>query len=130
MTDVDRTLAVSGRSGTAVVEEAAVGPDRFRIMTTALVGGRGALQVAVDTGHRGTDARLRQMAHLLAERIAFAHEGGKVLRRLGLPLTRCLECGETGPIESRAFFAVAWEEAHVCVAVRIDSEERLLDLAG
>ena len=43
---------------------------------------------------------------------------------------RCLECGETGPIESSAFFAMTWEEAHVCVAVRIDSEQVSLDLAG
>jgi hypothetical protein len=35
---------------------------------------------------------------------------------------RCLDCGETGPIETSAFFAMAWEEAHVCMAVRIDSE--------
>ncbi len=35
---------------------------------------------------------------------------------------RCLDCGETGPIESSAFWAMAWEEAHVCVAARIDSE--------
>lgn len=43
---------------------------------------------------------------------------------------RCLECGETGPIESSAFFAMAWDEAHVCVAIRIDSESAELDLAG
>ena len=43
---------------------------------------------------------------------------------------RCLDCGETGPIESSAFFAMAWEEAHVCVAVRIDSETAELELAG
>jgi hypothetical protein len=43
---------------------------------------------------------------------------------------RCLDCGETGPIESSAFFAMAWEEAHVCVAVRIDSEEVELAAAG
>ena len=35
---------------------------------------------------------------------------------------RCLECGETGPIESSAFFAMAWEEAHACVAIRIDAD--------
>lgn len=35
---------------------------------------------------------------------------------------RCIDCGETGPIESSAFWAMAWEEAHVCVAARIDSE--------
>lgn len=39
---------------------------------------------------------------------------------------RCLDCGETGPIESSAFWAMAWEEAHVCVAARIDSESRQL----
>jgi hypothetical protein len=43
---------------------------------------------------------------------------------------RCLDCGETGPIESSAFFAMAWEEGHVCVAVRIDSEEVELACAG
>jgi len=35
---------------------------------------------------------------------------------------RCRGCGETGPIESSAFFAMAWEESHACVAVRIDTE--------
>ncbi|MCS0499123.1 hypothetical protein [Protaetiibacter mangrovi] len=35
---------------------------------------------------------------------------------------RCLDCGETGPIESSAFWAMSWEEAHVCVAARIDGE--------
>ena len=35
---------------------------------------------------------------------------------------RCLECGETGPIESSAFFAMAWDEAHACAAIRIDSD--------
>jgi hypothetical protein len=43
---------------------------------------------------------------------------------------RCLECGEVGPIESSAFFAMAWEESHVCVAVRIDSEDRELQAAS
>lgn len=41
---------------------------------------------------------------------------------------RCLECGETGPIESSAFFAMAWEEAHACVAIRIDQDAARLDL--
>ena len=35
---------------------------------------------------------------------------------------RCTDCGETGPIESSAFWAMAWDEAHVCVAVRIDAK--------
>ena len=43
---------------------------------------------------------------------------------------RCLDCGETGPIESSAFWAMAWEEAHVCVAVRIDSETAELAAAS
>ena len=42
---------------------------------------------------------------------------------------RCLECGETGPIESSAFCAMAWEEAHVCVAVRVDTEAADLAVA-
>jgi hypothetical protein len=43
---------------------------------------------------------------------------------------RCLDCGETGPIESSAFFAMMWEEAHVCVAMRIDSESAELAAAS
>jgi hypothetical protein len=43
---------------------------------------------------------------------------------------RCLECGETGPIESSAFFAMAWEEAHSCIAVRLDSEAVELQVAS
>ena len=43
---------------------------------------------------------------------------------------RCLECGEAGPIESSAFFAMAWEEAHSCVAVRLDSEAVELQAAS
>lgn len=43
---------------------------------------------------------------------------------------RCLDCGETGPIESSAFFAMAWDEQHVCVAVRIDSETSELQAAS
>jgi hypothetical protein len=43
---------------------------------------------------------------------------------------RCLECGEVGPIESSVFFAMAWDEAHVCAAVRIDSETSELRAAS
>lgn len=43
---------------------------------------------------------------------------------------RCLECGEVGPIETSAFFAMAWDEAHVCVAIRVDSEAPELLAAG
>jgi len=43
---------------------------------------------------------------------------------------RCLECGETGPIESSAFFAMAWEEGHRCVAIRIDSDATELAAAS
>ncbi len=43
---------------------------------------------------------------------------------------RCLECGEVGPIESSVFFAMAWEEAHVCAAVRIDAEAAELRAAS
>ena len=43
---------------------------------------------------------------------------------------RCLECGETGPIESSVFFAMAWEESHVCVAIRIDEDAAELAAAS
>jgi hypothetical protein len=41
---------------------------------------------------------------------------------------RCTECGETGPIESSPFFAMAWEEAHACAAIRIDADAPELGL--
>lgn len=43
---------------------------------------------------------------------------------------RCRECGETGPIETHAFFAMAWDEQHVCVAVRVDTESPELTAAS
>jgi len=43
---------------------------------------------------------------------------------------RCLDCGETGPIETSVFFAMAWEEAHVCAAVRIDADDVELAVAS
>ena len=43
---------------------------------------------------------------------------------------RCLECGETGPIESSAFFAMVWEEGHACAAIRIDAEAAELAAAS
>jgi hypothetical protein len=43
---------------------------------------------------------------------------------------RCLECGETGPIETSAFFAMVWEEAHDCVGIRIDAEAAELAAAS
>ncbi len=43
---------------------------------------------------------------------------------------RCLDCGETGPIETSVFFAMAWEEAHVCAAARIDADDAELAAAS
>ena len=43
---------------------------------------------------------------------------------------RCLECGETGPIETSVFFAMVWEEAHACAALRIDAEAAELAAAS
>ncbi len=43
---------------------------------------------------------------------------------------RCLECGETGPIETSAFFAMVWEEAHACAAIRIDADAAELAAAS
>jgi len=43
---------------------------------------------------------------------------------------RCLDCGETGPIETSAFWAMAWEEAHACLGVRIDQDAAELAAAS
>jgi two-component system sensor histidine kinase MprB len=43
-----RALAAAGRAGDSDVTEVEVGGEAFRVMTTALSGGRGALQVGVD----------------------------------------------------------------------------------
>ncbi len=43
---------------------------------------------------------------------------------------RCLECGETGPIETSAFFAMVWEEGHACAAIRIDADTLQLAAAS
>lgn len=43
---------------------------------------------------------------------------------------RCLDCGETGPIESSVFFAMRWEESHECVAVRVDADAAQLAAAS
>lgn len=43
---------------------------------------------------------------------------------------RCLDCGETGAIETTAFWAMVWEEAHTCAAYRIDSEPAELQVAA
>jgi two-component system, OmpR family, sensor histidine kinase MprB len=46
--DADRTLAATGVAGETQVREVEVGADTYRVLTTALGGGRGALQVAAD----------------------------------------------------------------------------------
>ncbi|MBW4032792.1 MAG: hypothetical protein HIU88_09020 [Acidobacteria bacterium] len=43
---------------------------------------------------------------------------------------RCLECGETGPIETSVVYAMAWEEEHVCAAARIDTDAAQLAVAS
>src|SRR5690349_3991059 len=50
VTPATRALAAAGRAGDADVTEVEVGGETFRVMTTALSGGRGALQVGVDIG--------------------------------------------------------------------------------
>jgi hypothetical protein len=36
-------------------------------------------------------------------------------------------CGESGPIETSVFFAMAWEESHNCVAIRMGTESGRTD---
>lgn len=46
--DDDRALAASGTAGRTQIHEVEIGSDTYRVLTTALGGGRGALQVAAD----------------------------------------------------------------------------------
>jgi len=34
----------------------------------------------------------------------------------------CVDCGETGPIETSAFMAFAWEQAHDCATAARSAE--------
>ena len=34
----------------------------------------------------------------------------------------CVECGETGPIETSSFLAFAWEQAHDCATAARNAE--------
>lgn len=34
----------------------------------------------------------------------------------------CADCGESGPIETSAFLAFAWEQAHDCAAARATTD--------
>jgi hypothetical protein len=36
----------------------------------------------------------------------------------------CADCGETGPIETSAFLAFAWEQAHDCATAAAAAERR------
>ena len=37
----------------------------------------------------------------------------------------CAECGESGPIETSAFLAFAWEQAHSCAPLAADADVRV-----
>ncbi|CAN5584347.1 hypothetical protein BH10ACT7_BH10ACT7_19780 [soil metagenome] len=37
----------------------------------------------------------------------------------------CAECGENGPIETSAFMAFAWEQAHNCAPVAAEADVRV-----
>ena len=38
----------------------------------------------------------------------------------------CADCGETGPIETSAFLAFAWEQAHDCATAKAAAERDVL----
>ena len=44
------------------------------------------------------------------------------IRELSVYEPYCVDCGENGPIESTAFLAFAWEQAHDCAAARREQE--------
>jgi hypothetical protein len=41
----------------------------------------------------------------------------------------CVECGETGPIETSEFLAFAWEQAHDCATAARNAESDAAELA-
>ncbi|MGH1554067.1 HAMP domain-containing protein [Streptomyces sp. L7] len=97
MTDTTRALAASGTRGQSYVTEVVVGHARQRQLTTALGGGRGALQVAVpvDQTHFVLGGMAREIAAAsIAVMLAAAGAGWLLARRITRRLVRLAEAAE------------------------------------
>ncbi|XUL87892.1 HAMP domain-containing protein [Streptomyces galilaeus] len=97
VTDTTRALAASGTRGQSYVTEVVVGHARQRQLTTALGGGRGALQVAVpvDQTHFVLGGMAREIAAAsIAVMLAAAGAGWLLARRITRRLVRLAEAAE------------------------------------
>jgi two-component system sensor histidine kinase MprB len=97
VSDLARTLAATAVPGRSVATEVTVGGDRYRQLTTALGGARGALQVAVDVdqSRRVLGGLAWQIAGVsLAVLLAAAGAGWLLARRITRRLVRLAAIAE------------------------------------
>lgn len=91
VTEITRALAASGAPGQEATAEVVVGRDAYRVLTTALGGGRGALQVGIDIDrtHHVLGGMARQITVVsLVVLLAAASAGWLLARRITRRLVR------------------------------------------
>ena len=107
-----RALASDGAAGRTVTTEAVVGRDTYRVLTTALGGGRGAVAVGVDVDEtrRVLGGTARQIAGTgLAVLLAAAAAGWLLARRITRRLVRLAGIAEQLGVDGRVDRAVPVE---------------------
>jgi two-component system sensor histidine kinase MprB len=112
VSDAARALAATGAPGRTATGEVVVGRDTYRALTTALGGGRGALQVAVDVDEtrrvlRGTANRIAAVS--LAVLLAAAAAGWLLARRITRRLVVLTRVAEEVSVDGRVDPAVPVE---------------------
>jgi two-component system, OmpR family, sensor histidine kinase MprB len=103
--DVARALAATGTPGRTVITEVVVGRDTYRERITALGGGRGALQVAVDVDdtQRVLGGMANQIAGVsFAVLLAAAAAGWLLAHRITRRLVRLAAIAEEVSLDGRA----------------------------
>jgi two-component system sensor histidine kinase MprB len=146
VTDAVRALAASGTSGAADISEVDVGPDTFRVLTTALSGSRGALQVAVDVDdvNRVLTGMAIQISWVsVAVLVIAALAGWLVARRITRRLVRLARIAEQVsvddpaaqpvPVEGRdevARLSTSFNTMLTRLAAARDAQERLVQDAA
>ncbi len=104
VSDAARALAATGPPGRTVTREVVVDRDTYRVLTTALGGGRGALQVGVDVDEtrRVLGGTARQIAGVsVAVLIAAAAAGWLLARRITRRLVRLAAVAEEVSVDGR-----------------------------